>query len=159
MSGFLPLIETFDKNFERKGWLRDFHRWRIEKLSIWKMSRVYIGLRLSSGYYNSFNQSTRDNEFEPKPLVVTFRINHVSPNIKKKLLHQWHWFESVRRIKDSVPRSLVANQNEPATALWHATGFRPVTTKTRETSTNVDHTFSRPRVSKCNEARTNSHEY
>lgn len=120
MSGFLPLIETFDKNFERKGWLRDFHRRRIEKLSIWKMSRVYIGLRLSSGYYNSFNQSTRDNEFEPKPLVVTFRINHVSPNIKKKLLHQWHWFESVRRIKDSVPRSLVANQNEPATV------YRPV---------------------------------
>ena len=32
----------------------------------------------------------------------------------------------------------------PCTALWHATGFGPVTTKTRETSTNVDHTFSRP---------------
>lgn len=33
----------------------------------------------------------------------------------------------------------------PCTALWHATGFGPVTMKTRETSTNVDHTFSRPR--------------
>ncbi|KAG7188974.1 hypothetical protein KM043_008571 [Ampulex compressa] len=39
----------------------------------------------------------------------------------------------------------------PRTALRLTTGFGPVATKTRDTSTNVDHTFSRPLDSRKNE--------